>query len=261
MLRNHNLFSDGGFSKPGLYGFLEAHRQETLQKIRAISDLDQLNEDFLSKLVKDSLVEPLALNFEKMTFDSRTEQIAAEDFPFSFHVLPGKSYPKTVMRISVPFTGNRTLLELTPNQFTSCFPVGEVRGNRVQFDILLWGGNDDEQRAKRDIDENRGRLELYAGNSARQVREFNESLPAQVKETFEAKVKELSRQHSIFADLGIKAEEKVRVSHAVTAPTPKKPKTRDPKMVVQFVMNQYVEQLNQTNNNTGGDVNNAIQSN
>lgn len=263
MITKSKLFSKGTWTRQaGLNDVLEAHKQKTIHTIKAISDLDQLNEDFLARLVKDSLVEPLVFDFAGMSFATRTEQIPAEWFPDNFNVTRGRNYPKTVARISIPFTGDRNLIEFTPNECTLNFPIGEVSGNKVQFDIILWGHSDDEQRAKQRIEENRAMIEMYARNSAKQVKAFNESLPEQVKAAFETKFTELSQQHSIFTGLGIKAEEKVEPFYSsATTTAPKKSRAREPKVIIQYVMNQYVEQLNQTNNNVGGDVNNAIQSN
>lgn len=261
MITKAKLFSKGTWTRqPGLNDILEGHKQRTIHTIKAISDLDQLNETFLARLVKDSLVEPLVFDFAAMSFATRTEQIPAEWFGFEFNVERGRSYPKTVARISIPFTGDRNLIEFTPNECTLNFPIGEVSGNKVQFDIILWGHSDDEQRAKQRIEENRAMIEMYARSSAKQVKAFNESLPEQVKAAFEVKFTELSQQHSIFTGLGIKAEERVQDFHPTTSTSVKKSKAREPKVIIQYVMNQYVEQLNQTNNNVGGDVNNAIQS-
>jgi len=101
-------------------------------------------------------------------------------------------------------------------------------------------------------------IEQYAASSAQQVKAFNASLPDQVKSAFQTKLDELTQQHSIFTGLGIVAEEPSKEIYPTNAAT-KKPKPKEPKVIIQYVTNQYNEHLNQTNNNTGN-VNNAIQS-
>ncbi len=257
------LFGSGGFNgQPMLSDVLRHHRDVTLKKIATISNLNELTDDFLVALVKDSLVDPLVFDFEGTTYEQRTENIPAEWFSFSFNVEPGRRYPKTVTRIFIPFTGDRTLVEHTPDTFTMTRPIGEVSGNRIQYDIILWGTSEDQAKAKSEIAENRRLIETYSGYSLAQVKKFNESLPEQVKSAFQSKFDELSKQVSIFTELGLKAEvRKTPAASKLEESKAKKAKVREPQVVIQFVMNQYVAELNQTNNNAGGDVNNAIQSN
>jgi hypothetical protein len=46
-----------------------------LDKIKSISDLNQMTDAFLEQLVKESLVEPLAIHFERWTKKLRTETL------------------------------------------------------------------------------------------------------------------------------------------------------------------------------------------
>jgi hypothetical protein len=139
------------------------------------------------------------------------------------------------------------------------FPKGEISGKTVQFDVILWGNPDDTQRVKDEIQRNRDLLSSCAASINKQVKEFNELLPAQVKGAFTAKLDELTNQHTIFDDLGIPEEPEPPVlSSSPSAPQPKKGKARAAQ-IIQIIETMYVQQLNQTNNNLG-DVNNAIQS-
>jgi hypothetical protein len=99
VIRTH-LF-DTGFTtgQPSLSDVLSGHERRIISQIRGISSLDQMTEPFLSNLVKESLVEPLVLHFDRMTRQLRTENFDEAEFPFDFHVYRGKKYPKTVARI------------------------------------------------------------------------------------------------------------------------------------------------------------------
>jgi hypothetical protein len=84
-------------------------------------------------------------------------------------------------------------------------------------------------------------------------------LPAQVRGAFTAKLDELTKQHTIFDDLGIaEAPEAPILPSTPFTPQPKKGKARAVQ-IIQKIDKMFVQQLNQTNNNLG-DVNNAIQS-
>jgi hypothetical protein len=251
MFINSNLFSKGHPLKaePGLSSVLEGHRLRIVEKIRNISDLDQMTDSFLEQLVVGSLVEPLVMQFDRMTRKLRTEEL---DRP----VIPRK---KQVARLSIPFNGDPKLLEYAPNPCGLTFPRGEVCGKTVQFDVILWGTPDDTQRVKNEIQQNCEHLSSCAANINKQVKGFNESLPSQVKSAFAAKLEELTKQHAIFDDLGIAEQpEPPILPSSPTNPPPKKGKARAAQ-IIQIIETMYVQQLNQTNNNLG-DVNNAIQS-
>jgi hypothetical protein len=261
MLIRSNLFNKGFMTRqPSLSDVLEGHKQGILSKIKAITDLGQMSDSFLAGLVKESLVEPLSLQFGRMARQLRTEQFDGSEFPFDFNVERGSRYPKTVARISIPFSGGRKLLEHTPNEGVFNFPRGEVSGDAIQFDVILWGYQDDANRVKEEIQRNRELLELYARNVNKQLKAFNEALPEQVKAAFTAKLDELTKQHAIFDSLGIEEQEEpapvVPTKSPATAP-PKKGRARAAQ-ILQHVEHLYVQQLNQTNYNIG-DVNNAIQ--
>lgn len=263
MLIRGSLFNKGHWTRQaGLSDVLDAHKRRILNRIRGITDLEQMNDPFIHELVAESLVTPVSLHFDQMTRKMRTEDFDARDFPdrFTFNVEAGRRYPKTVARISVPFSGDRSLLEYTPNECVLNFPRGEVSGNLVQFDVVFWGHHDDDQRVVNNITENRRLLELFTGNVNKQVKAFNETLLGEVKPVFEAKLADLTKQHSVLDALGIKEEPEP--VYSVGEPVVRKPKRSGATravQIIQYVETQYVQQLNQVNNNSG-DVNNAIQS-
>ena len=85
MVIKSNLFSKGLPLKRelGLSAVLESHKQGILNKIRGISDLDQMTDTFLERLVKDSLVNPLVIQFDKNTQKIRTDEFDGSMIPFN----------------------------------------------------------------------------------------------------------------------------------------------------------------------------------
>lgn len=262
MLIRSFLFDQGGWSsRPGLLDILKNHLRTTLDKISRISSLDEMNDRYLDGMVRGAIVEPIVLHTDQLSREFRSEEIDASMFPFGFNVYAGKRYPKQVARISVPFSGDAQLFKYTPSKFSLTHPIGQLSGQKVQFDIILWGESPENVASvQQELSENLRRLQENVVNSTNDVVSFNQSLPGQVKEAFLAKLDQLTRQHSIFDNLGIK--EAVVESHEpdFSAPIkkPKKPISR-PTQIIQYIEKQFVQQLNQTNNNAG-DVNNAIQS-
>lgn len=273
MIINSNLFSRGHPLKAeaGLSDILENHKRQVLKSIREISDLDQMTDSFLQRLVKESIVEPLSVHIDKKTGKQRTEQLDGSSFPQNSQAgrmwgrghdsFGSEALSKQVVRISVPFSGDHNLLAFAPNPCSLNLPRGEVNGKTIQFDVILWGADEDtKQRASKEITENCEMIASFSQKINEQVQKFNESLPSDVKVAFAAKLDELTKQRGILADLGIPDEpdEPLPPSTPLVA-APKKPKDKAVH-IIQYVENQYVQQLNQTNHNEG-DVNNAIQSN
>ena len=262
MLIRSNLLNRGHPLKaePGLSDMLDAHKREILNRIKSITDLNQMTDSFCVRLIKDSLVEPLVLYSDRMTRQTRTEEIDGSVFPGDFFVERGRRYPKTAVRILIPFSGDPKLLEYSPSSAGLTFPRGEIRDNTIQFDILMWGYQDDANRVKQELDSNRRLLETCTTDVNKQVKEFNGALAQQIKAGFTAKLDELTKQHAIFDDLGIsEAPESLAQPTSPVTPEPMKGRERAKQIIVK-VETMLVQTLNQTNNNTG-DVTNAIQSN
>jgi hypothetical protein len=272
MFIRSNLFSKGHPLKAeaGLSDVLENHKRGILNKIRGITDLNQMSDAFLERLVKDSLVEPVAIHFDKMTRKLRTETLDASYLPEgsmgarrfrsmgNFELEGGNQ--KQVARLTIPFTGDPALLKFSPRTCGLTLPQGEVSGHTIQLDVILWGTPEDAQRVKDEIQKNRDLIADYAGKINQQVKEFNESLPAQVKAAFTTRLEELTKQHAAFDDLGIPEEpEPPEMPASSGSPSPRRGKGQVTH-IIQYIDKMYVQQLNQTNNNIG-DVNNAIQAN
>jgi hypothetical protein len=260
MFINSNLFNRGHPLKAeaGLSDLLDSHKRRVIDKIKNITALDQMTDPFCERIIRESMVEPVVLHFDRMTRQTRTEEIDGSLFPFDFYVQRERRYPKTVVRILIPFTGDPKLVEYSPSTAGLTFPRGEVCDNTIQFDILMWGYPDDANRVKQELDSNRNLLETCAARVSEQVKQFNEALAPQIKAAFTAKVEELTKQNAVFDDLGIPEEaEPATLPSNPVAPKPKKGKARAQQIIVN-VETMLVQTLNQTNNNTG-DVNNAIQ--
>jgi hypothetical protein len=118
----------------GLSDALESHKRAVVNKIKAISDLDQMTDAFLARLVKESLVEPLNIQFDKITKKLRTERLDASYLPAGsmgarrysrmgdFPLEGGNQ--KQVARLTIPFSGEEDLLKFSPNTCGMKFPQG-----------------------------------------------------------------------------------------------------------------------------------------
>lgn len=108
-----------------------------------------------------------------------------------------------------------------------------------------------------EIQKNRDLIAEYSGKINQQGKAFNESLPAEVKAAFTAKLDELTKQHAVFDDLGIPEEPEPPPTPSRPAPARQKSAKARAVHITQYIETQFVQQLTQTNYNAG-DVNNAI---
>jgi hypothetical protein len=83
----------------------------------------------------------------------------------------------------------------------------------------------------------------YAGKLNQQVKAFNESLPAQIKVAFAAKLDELTQQYAVFDELDIPEQPEAQV--LPTSSTPAKPKTAKARAVhiTQYIDTMFVQKL------------------
>lgn len=276
MIIKSRLFSRGHPLKnePGLPEVLEQHKSRTIAEIKRVVDISQLSDLFLEHLVKESIVTPLSIEFDKITKRTHTEELDASMIPYSSmggrmlrsgdldesELLDEIGHQRPVARLIIPFKGDPMLFKYAPSTCGFDLPHGEVNGSTVQFDMILWGSfAEDGQRLREGIKHNRELLASFADSINKQVKEFNESLPAHVKLAFDNKLTELTKQNAVFDGLGIPDAPEAPTPHAIESATPVKTKKTRAGQITQIVQNMYVQQLNQTNYNVG-DVNNAIQS-
>lgn len=247
-------------SEPGLRQILDFHASQVLQMINSISNLSQLTESNCEALIKEALVKPISLKTDQITRETRTEVIEGSSFPRDFYFLERySSHPRTVVRIVIPFVGDSKLLEFSPSSASLTFPTGEVSGNAIRFDIVLWGYEDDKDRAKREFETNREAIESRVISINDEVKHFNESVVPKLRQAFESKFNSLSEQHAIFDDLGIPEAVPPGFSNLGRENTGSRIPSQSRGKTIILVENMLVTTLNQYNSNSG-DVKNAIQS-
>lgn len=264
LIRNH-LFSDGGgwSGRPGLREILEQHQRTILDRIKRIQSLDQMTDAVVRGIVHDSLVEPPSLDFEEMTYSTRTEEIPKAIFPMEFRFFhDGGTFPKQVARISIPFKGDPACFRYAASTFGTASPNGRISGQAIEFDVIFWGYQDDEERLRRQVEQQKEGLKTYMGYAAEDVKKFNQQLPGTVEAVFSKRLDEFTKHTTFLDGLGIKAQSPPSSNPPIGKPESPAAKKREPRpvQIIQHIQAMYVQELNQTNNNSG-DVNNAIQSN
>ena len=246
LIRDH-LFSDGGgwSGRPGLREMMEQHQRAILDRIKRIHSLDQMTDDVVRGIVRDSLVEPPSLDFENMTYNTRTEEINKAISPMEFRFFNGsETFPKQVARISIPFRGDPACFRHAASTFGTAPPNGRISGGAIEFDVVFWGYQDDEERLKREVEQQKEGLKTYMGYAAEDVRNFNQQLPGIVEAAFRKRLEEFTKHTSILDSLGIKAESPSSANPPMSkheSPPAKKKEPR-PVQIIQHIQAMYVQE-------------------
>jgi hypothetical protein len=184
MIRSQRLFHGGfGWSNmngPNLEMVLIAHERKLVDRIRSVVDIEALTDKFVTDLVSQSLVANVKLL--PMTKKVRSERIDASGFPPHFCVISGNSYVEQVARISIPFTGDKAILEHHPNHGFMNLPMGEINGDKIEWDVVLFKYNDDGKQVAQEIKSNQTMIETLLKNGNKQVDDFNKRLPNVLKD-------------------------------------------------------------------------------
>lgn len=184
--------------------------------------LNVSEDEYVEYLANKYSVGPIIFDEEGLSISNREEMIPSERFPRStFHVTPGKSYPKQVISYHLPYTGNSRLLRMVPSQ-RILWSVDVVdRGADITFDVINW--IDDPEEIKRQADETLKNILKQGQYSRTQVEAYNNSLSQQARQVVSARKQEHLKQSNLMESLGVPFKRKGDVPQTFTVPIKKKP--------------------------------------
>ena len=188
--------------------FAEAELRDLLNERDARLEREVMSEDknkllnmnetaYVEYLLAKYHVDPLVFDWDNRSLSEREERITAERFPWDFHVIQGKSYPKQVITYHVPLSGEIELLRRTPTGRILWTSEVRIAGNQMQFDVINW--RDDPEVIKREADEISSHIQTQAANVCREVNEFNSALDDKVNKVVRDRKETLLRQANIVA--------------------------------------------------------------
>jgi hypothetical protein len=241
--------TEGLVNRPSICDVLEQHRRSVLKKIDDVCSTDELTDKFLVDLIAKSIVEPLHIRFGERTQNQRTEEV-----PYNYG-----QRRMVVVRITVPFSGDQTLLKFVPSRLSLQYPIGRVEKNTIQFDKPL-ASSEEGVRLAQSIDEDLSRIAEFAAYANADAKDINDQLPNRLKTAFDVRLIELAKQQEILDSLNIPLTPEPPPQEIPISSTPatKTQKERAAIIVLQ-VQQMTVQQLTQINYNAG-DVNNELQS-
>lgn len=157
--------------------------------------------EYLAYLESKYRLEPIRFHMDQKLASAQEVRIPARRFPPGFYVAEGESYPKQVITIHVPFSGDEQLFRVRPSQWLMrTFEAGQTAG-KIAFDVIdFWAQGDHLKEA---INSACTFLEQQAGNLASDVGGWNGNLKSLVHQLVQAQKKECLQRKQALSAIGI----------------------------------------------------------
>lgn len=211
------------FGERELRDFIEASKANIAHSIESEKDDYILNvneDDYIAHKVSEAMVENLEIHVDDIYASSYEQMIPAEHFPRDFHVYPGKSYKKDVIKFHVPISGNIHLLHCIPSSRILWTMDIEVNRDEFCFEIINFRDNADEIVRRKD--ENiRNILQQYE-NVKVEVERANASLDQHVRNVFSARKQRIQKSSGVLASLGVPIKKSSAAPATFSVPAPQK---------------------------------------
>jgi len=172
--------------------------------------------EYLNYLVQKYSIDPLVFQWDDMFVTDKEVMIPAEQFPRTFEVLDGKSYPKQVITYHIPFTGEPDLLKKMPSSRILWSTDVEVTGRTLTFDIVNL--DDDAAQISRDADWITSNIRTQNKNVTQEVNQFNAGLPVAAQAAMQHRKQQHLQQASLLESLGVPVKRSDKVSETFTVP-------------------------------------------
>lgn len=173
LLTRHGFRLFTGFD---LSAALEAQIKKVEEEVLADPSVVNLEDEdeYIRNLIEEKTVMRLVLDPSKTKVDLTKAMIPAEYFPNSFSIDRGEKYEKKVAIFSVPFSGDKELLESKPSTFMSWTKEVSIEDNHIVFEIIVF--SDDADSLKKERDDIIGKIQQQIDNINQQVDSYNETL-------------------------------------------------------------------------------------
>lgn len=239
MNRRDNLLFYGG----DLGEVLRSQIAQIPQKVDAIPKdqfLASSEEDILENIIAQVEINPLAIYEDRMEQEPRETKIdVSRSKERNFFSDRGPIKVDAVeITISIPFTGDPGLWNLSPGHYTSVFPHGDIRqpkNDGIGFLIIVYTQPKDEptNKTKSCFDEELERIRKYLKSQKGQIDSFNASLSGYIQGAINARMEKLKTFDGIIEMLGIPLKrredapliEPIPIKRKLIRPLPPPPKS------------------------------------
>jgi uncharacterized coiled-coil protein SlyX len=156
-----------------------------------VSDFaDKSDDEIVATLVERIKAEPIGLRLDEAEPDVVERNVEVRDVFGGTATVPGLRVAKVV-----PFDGEEGLFKLTPNQWDTNPPRGQVRGNTLTVGMEVRASEDEQ--AIQYIEQTLASVQVYIDRQKAQLDEYNQQLPAAVRSAVERRRGTLGRASSV----------------------------------------------------------------
>lgn len=172
----------------------------------------------ISTISEKYKISPLVFYPEKITLTVETAEIPAEYFPHNYWVEPGEQYTKDILRIHLPFTGDKELLRCAPSPRILQTEQVDIIGNEIVFEVIKF--SDDVNSINHEKDRVMKFLQDQSQYLNRQIEQYNNNIEKVISDAQQKTSTEISKEEDFLKQLGIpKREASVNPSHTVIKPS------------------------------------------
>lgn len=209
------------FSEYDLRAVLENQLNQVEDEVRAIDPVrfETSTDDLLSATIASALVvAPIELHEDQLSVSPRDAKVDVSYDRNRVFFGPGPHYVDGLeITYNLPFSGDPSLFECRPSQFTAVSPRAVLRPGELTFPYD--SADRDVGGTKESFDEDLATIKQWLGWQARQIAEHNASLVDRVRSAVIARRAELSKTQSDLLALGIP----IKGTEGPTAPSSEPP--------------------------------------
>lgn len=187
-----------GWNKPSLSdalrGQISAALPKAVDQIPEAEFSSRTDQELLDQVLADVRIEPLSLDLDAAKPEAKEIQVDAQNLWGERGRVPGLRITKTI-----PFSGDRELWKLYPDQFDMNPPRGDIRSNTLILGMEVREHESDAAVAH--IQNTLAQIQTYTERQAGIIETYNGELPAHILPLIQARRGRLSKAASVLDKL------------------------------------------------------------
>lgn len=212
------------FSQHDGYSVIEGQKQKIVADINDQQDNYILNvnkTEYIGHLVATYTIHPIEIHSDQLSVSTEQRMIPAEMYPGSYHVRPGKSYPRDVYTFHLPFTGQADLLKVRASTFSMSAPRIGVKGQEINFELVDFGA--DAQSMKQVAERTVSQLVTQNSYLTKDLTAFNSTIEQIANQAFDARKMQLLNKSDLLSKLGVPIRKSANMPETFAVPTKRTP--------------------------------------
>lgn len=192
------------FSEYDGFSLIDGQKKQITSDINSQPDDYILNvnkTEYIDHLVSKYTIHPVEIHRDQLTVSTYEAQIPAERFPFNYHVHPGETYPKDMVKFHLPFSGDQQLLKVRASTYSLSAPMITVEDDCICFEMINF--DLEPERIKQESDQIMNSLMSQNQHLANDLFQFNSTIESLASQAFNARKQQLLKKNDLMSALGV----------------------------------------------------------